>query len=316
MIITRTPMRISFIGGGSDLPAYYREYGPGAVIGMAIDKYVYVMVNEQYEGRVLAHYRETENVATVKELRHDRMRACLTSADMRDSIEVTSMADMPGGMGLGASSAFTVGLMNALAVYADPVTLAKKACQIEINDLGLPIGKQDQYLCAMGGFRFLQFHADERVEIDSVPLMNGFIDHLLLLALPVTHDASALLREQAAAMSDEEKRSDVRELVNLAYSFREALATKNYRGCGVLMDLAWLLKRGLTPHISNETIDYYYHTARRNGAYGGKLCGAGGGGCMLFIAPPDTHQKIIESTGLRHVLFRMSVTGSEVIYAF
>lgn len=312
MIITRTPLRISFVGGGSDLPAFYR-HEPGATLGAAITKYVYVMVKPEYTGRVLAHYRVTEDVTTVQELQHDRMRACLRRASIENSIEVTSMADVPGNTGLGSSSAFTVGLLGALHP-SEPFHLAQVACGVELHDLGAPVGKQDQYLTALGGIRFLQFHSDERVEIDSVQVPDDFHAHLLLLTVGGTHDAGQLLAAQSAAM-DGIRRHNVTTMVELAYIFREFLEQGDFEACGKVLDSAWSLKRRLAPGITTDAIDGAYAVARQVGAWGGKLCGAGGGGFLLVMAPPDKHAAIARATGLRPLPFGFDHEGTKVIYA-
>jgi D-glycero-alpha-D-manno-heptose-7-phosphate kinase len=320
VIITRTPLRISFCGGGSDLPAFYRHEA-GAVIGVAINKYVYVAVKPEYTGRVLAHYRSTEDVATVAELKHDRMRACLESFDIAGAIEIASMADVPGSTGLGSSSAFTVGLLSALDHHVGicapdtQIELAREACRVEIDTLGAPIGKQDQYLTALGGLRFLQFHGDETVEVDSVTAPATFHAHLLLLGTPLTHDASAILAHQARAMDDERKRLAVRALVAGAYTFRDALEAGNLRACGETLHHAWTIKRALAPGITNSQVDGWYNRAMDAGAWGGKLCGAGGGGFLLVMAPPDRHDAIITATGLRALPFAFDDEGTQVIYS-
>jgi D-glycero-alpha-D-manno-heptose-7-phosphate kinase len=320
MIITRTPLRISFCGGGSDLPSYYR-HETGAVIGAAINKYVYVALKHEYTGRVLAHYRATEDVATVAELKHDRMRACLERWGFTQSVEVTSMADVPGNTGLGSSSAFTVGLLGALDHHVGicapdtQIELAREACRVEIDDLRAPIGKQDQYLTALGGLRFLQFHGDETVEIDSVTAPAAFLSHLLLLGTPLTHDASAILAHQARAMDDEQKRAHVRALVDLAYGFRQSLEAGQLHDCGHILSEAWQRKRAITDGITNDAIDTWYGAALSAGAWGGKLCGAGGGGFLLVLAPPERHDAIVAATGLRALPFAFDFEGTQVIYS-
>ncbi len=314
MILTRTPLRISFCGGGSDLPAFY-EHEDGATIGAAMQRYVYVAVKPEFTGRVLAHYRATEDVATVAELKHDRMRACLLRAGIQDSIEVTSMADVPGSTGLGSSSAFTVGLLHALGLTEHALECAALACQIEMDDLGYPIGQQDQYLTALGGLRFLQFHKDGSVEVDDVTAPPDFADHLLLLATPTTHDASAILAHQSAAMLSEHKRAAVRAMVEGAYAFRAALEAGDLRGCGGILDRAWHLKRSLCAGITTPAIDRWYERACAVGAWGGKLCGAGGGGFLLVMAPPERHAAIAQETGLRGLPVAFDTEGTRVLWA-
>lgn len=318
MIITRTPLRISFVGGGSDLPAYYR-HETGAVIGAAIDKYVYVAVKSEYTGRVLAHYRATEDVAIALHLQHDRMRESLIRHHIESGIEITSMADVPGNTGLGSSSAFTVGLLHALAHYQQRYTdkriLADAACDMEIRRCGAPIGKQDQWLTAWGGINFLQFHRDESVEIDAVRVPYIFLSYLLLLATPYIHDASAILARQSARMDNEARRADVRSMVDLAYSFRQCLEAGQLWDCGYIIHEAWQRKKSLADGITNASINHWYGVARAAGAWGGKLCGAGGGGFLLFMAPPDKHAAIVQATGLRPLAFRFDDDGTQVIYS-
>lgn len=313
MIITRTPLRVSFCGGGSDLPAYYR-HADGACIGMAIDRHVYVCLKDRFEGGILAHYRATEDVRAASDLRHSRMRACLARAGITDGFEIASLADVPGSTGLGSSSAFTVGLLHALRPDKQPITYAETACQVEIGDLGAPIGKQDQYLTALGGLRFLQFHADETVEIDDVSAPPDFCTHLLLLATPTMRDTDVILAGQAWAMRDEAKREQVRAMVDLAYGFRASLEAGQLRDCGATLDEAWRRKRTLTTGITNGAIDRWYALAKGAGAWGVKLCGAGGGGFLLVMAPPSRHDAIIHDTGLRALAVAMDTEGTKVIY--
>lgn len=307
MIITKTPLRISFVGGGSDLPSYYREE-PGAVVSATIDRFVYVAVNEQFEGRVLAHYRTTEDVAHARDLHHDRMRVCLLSAGLTDSIEVTSMADVPGSTGLGSSSAFTVGLLQALRPGATPERYARRACQIEIDVLHAPIGKQDQYAAAFGGVNQIRFLPDETVEVQSVACDYAALSaHLLLLYTGNIRqcDAGQVLAGQ------QQGRGDIRELVALTDPFVTALAWGNLAMCGEIMDWAWSIKR----QFVGELVDHWYAAALAAGAWGGKLCGAGGGGFMCFLAPPEKHSTIIQALSLRHVPIHLEARGTQVVYA-
>lgn len=308
MIITRTPLRISFVGGGSDLPWFHQE-DPGAVVAAAIDKYVYVAVKPEYTGRVLAHYRTTEDVATVAELRHDRMRAGLLSAGITDSIEVASMADVPGSTGLGGSSAFTVGLLRALHPEIGPAEpIARAACAIEINDCGAQIGKQDQYTAAYGGVNLLRFDRD-RVTAEPIACdLEALSAHCLLLDTGLSRqgDAGQML---AAQRRDREA---PRELAYLAERFATVLAAGDLRRCGVILESAWSFKRRL---CSTPQIDAWYNAARKAGAWGGKLCGAGGGGFLLFLAPPDRHTAIADALQLRRVPVTIVLHGSQVVYA-
>jgi D-glycero-alpha-D-manno-heptose-7-phosphate kinase len=306
VIVTKTPLRISFVGGGSDLPSFYREE-PGAVVSATIDKYIYVAVNEQFEGRVLAHYRATEDVAYAGDLRHDRMRACLLSAGIDHAIEITSMADVPGNTGLGGSSAFTVGLLQALRPGATPESYAVHAYQIEARDCGAAIGKQDHYAAAFGGLNLYRFLPNEVVKV--IPILHdpdALNSHLLLLYTGQAREGDA-----GQVLAGQRQRHDaVRTLVNLALDFGDALQHGNFEHCGGLLHLAWNVKREFA---STSQIDAWYSAARQAGAWGGKLCGAGGGGFMLFLAPPERHAAIVGALGLRHVPIRIVPHGSQVV---
>lgn len=308
MIVTRTPLRISFVGGGSDRPSFYREE-PGAVVAAAIDKYVYVAANEQFEGRVLAHYRATEDVATAAELKHDRMRACLLSAGLTDAIEITSMADVPGSTGLGSSSSFTVGLLHALRPGATPESYAAHACRIEMDDCAAPIGKQDQYVAAFGGLHLYRFQPDETVTITPIACdLDALSSHLLLLYTGTARagDAGQTLARQ------HQPREAVRALAALAPDMAGALTAGNWQACGELMDAAWGIKQYF---VNDDRVRIWYRAARRLGAWGGKLCGAGGGGFLAFLAPPERHQAISQTIGLRAAPVRCGAAGSEVVWA-
>lgn len=313
MIVTRTPLRINFAAGGSDLPAYYHQ-APGAVIGMTIATYVYVCVKPNFDGRVLAHYRATEDVEQASDLRHTRMRACLAHFGIKRGIEIASLADVPGSTGLGSSGAFLVGLITALAAYTNeriaPVEAARLAWQIETSIEA--VGKQDQYFAALGGAMLLGFHADESVAIDHVAVRGDLVDHLLLLATPLTRDAGAILAEQATTFAS--TAPIVAQIVEMAYQFVPLLERGRYQDAGALLDEVWQLKRMLAPGITNDAIDGYYAAARAAGAWGGKVCGAGGGGFMLFLASPDRHADICHALGLRVVPVRIAPYGSRVVY--
>lgn len=306
MILTRTPLRISFVGGGSDRPSFYQEE-PGACVAAAIDKYVYVAVNPKYDGSIRAAYSITENVDSVDQLQHDLIREALKAAAIDGGVEIHSIADIPGGTGLGSSSAFMVGLLKALRPGATAESYAGHACEIEINRCHKPIGKQDQYTAAYGGLNLLGFSSSgvtvERVACD----LDVLSAHCLLLDTGMARqgDAGAVLAAQ------QQDRDDVRQLASLAKDFAKALADGNLRLCGAIMDTAWMFKR---QYVSNEQIDAWYSLAYHWGAWGGKLCGAGGGGFLLFLAPPDRHTTIINALGLRHVPICVGVPGSEVVW--
>lgn len=311
MILTKTPLRISFVGGGSDRPSFYNEE-PGACVATAIDKYVYVAVNGKYDGSIRAAYSITENVASVDELQHELIREALGWIKHEKGIEIHSIADIPGGTGLGSSSSFTVGLLAALMAhgggYWNAAAVAKIACQIEIEDCAKPIGKQDQYTAAYGGLNLLGF-TSKGVTVSPIACdLDALSSHCLLLdtGLARTGDAGAVLAGQ------QQDRDDVRELAHLAGAFAEALEINDLEACGQIMDLAWLIKR---KYAGSDRLDAWYSQATSAGAWGGKLCGAGGGGFLLFLAPPDKHQAIIGALKLRHVPITVGVPGCEVVYA-
>jgi D-glycero-alpha-D-manno-heptose-7-phosphate kinase len=308
MILTRTPLRISFVGGGSDRPSFYNEE-PGACVAAAIDKYVYVAVSESYSGNIRAAYRQIEDVPHVTDLHHDLIREALLWHHITRGVEVHSIADVPGGTGLGSSSAFAVGVLAALQGHtSNRAALAADACNLEIDRCRHLIGKQDQYTAAYGGVNLLGFTADG-VTVDPIACdLDALSSHCLLLdtGLSRTGDAGAVLASQ------QQDRDDVRTLAHLARSFASALASGNYRLCGAQMDAAWMVKR---EYCSTPVLDHWYTVAEDAGAWGGKLCGAGGGGFLLFLAPPERHQAIVQALGLRHVSIRVGVGGSEVVWA-
>jgi D-glycero-alpha-D-manno-heptose-7-phosphate kinase len=304
MILTKTPLRISFVGGGSDRPSFYQEE-PGACIAAAIDKYVYVAVNPKYDGSIRAAYSVTENVARVDELQHELIREALK---LTGRVEVHSIADIPGGTGLGSSSAFTVGLLAALAQYGKNAQLARDACAIEIDRCAKPIGKQDQYTAAYGGLNLLGFSRDGVTVSPIACDLAALSAHCLLLDTGLTRrgDAGAVLAAQ------EQDRDDVRQLAHLAHFFMHRLTQGDLEACGGVMDTAWMVKR---KYVTTDRLDSWYSQAYSLGAWGGKLCGAGGGGFLLFLAPPERHQAIIQALRLRHVPITVGVKGCEVVYS-
>lgn len=308
MILTKTPLRISFVGGGSDRPSFYSEE-PGACVAAAINQYVYVAVNPKYDGTIRAAYSVTENVATVDQLQHELIREAIKWTKHTGGIEVHSIADIPGGTGLGSSSAFTVGLLAALDPYGEHLWTANIASQIEIEACKKPIGKQDQYTAAYGGLNLLGFGM-QGVTVSPIACdLDALSQHCLLLDTGMARqgDAGAVLAGQ------QQDRDDVRQLASYAYSFAAALQTNNWIACGRIMHLAWNIKRRFIGHFSSF-INGAYSLALDRGAWGGKLCGAGGGGFLLFLAPPERHPAIIGALGLRHVPIRVGVKGCEVVY--
>lgn len=317
MIITRTPYRISFVGGGSDLPAFYRDE-PGRVVSATIDKYITIAATRKYDDDVRVSYSQTENIARAADVQHPLVRAALQLANIQKGIEIVSIGDIPAGTGLGSSSAFTVGLLKALYAlqgeFHTADSLAASACHVEIEMAHSPVGKQDQYAAAFGGLRSYTFWPDGRVTPEAIPVsLDELSPYLLLLDTGLRRDANPILVQQGRAMLDTRKRADVRAMANLAGAFRDALLAGKLEECGAVMDAAWRHKRSLG--ASGDQIDAWYSTARTAGAWGGKLCGAGGGGFLLFLAPPARHPDVAHALGLRQVPIRLSNAGSQVIYA-
>jgi D-glycero-alpha-D-manno-heptose-7-phosphate kinase len=324
LIISRTPLRISFAGGGTDLPAYYRQEA-GAVLSTAINKYIYITVNNKFDDKIRASYSVTEIVDTVDELRHELIREALKIVMPPCGIEITSISDIPSqGTGLGSSSTYTVGLLNSLyahlGMHVGAERLARESCQIEIERCAKPIGKQDQYIAAYGGLQFIQFNPDESVYVDPVICEQEtklrLQESLLMLYTGMTRSADDILREQSHnTESDAEKRASLKRMSCLAYQLREALLINDLDGFGEVLHAGWLEKKKLASGISNPAIDRWYETARRNGAVGGKVLGAGGGGFLLLCAPPQRFYDIMRALPeLRPVPFRLEPQGSKIIY--
>jgi D-glycero-alpha-D-manno-heptose-7-phosphate kinase len=323
VIITRTPLRISFAGGGSDFPAVYsRSFG--AVVTTAIDKYMYITVNRKFDEKIRASYSITEMVDRVDDLKHELIREALRMTSIAGGIEITSISDIPSrGTGLGSSSTYTVGLLHALHAFAgrhvDARRLAEEACAIELDRLGKPIGKQDQYIAAYGGLQFIRFEPDG-VLVE--PLRPGgefrqdLEEHLLLLYTGVTRRAEAILGEQQRNLEEGDAALDgAVRLRDLAVDLRAAILDRRLSAVGEILDAGWAIKRGLASGISTPQIDEWYATARTGGAIGGKVVGAGGGGFLLLFAAPRDHARILERLpALRPVPIRFEPFGSRIIY--
>lgn len=302
MIATRTPLRVSLVGGGTDLPAFY-QHEPGAVLSTTIDHYVWVAVkrhSELFFEPIRLNYKESEEVNHVHELRNDIARETMKFLEIEPPIYISTVGDVPASTGLGGSSAFCVGLLNALHTFkgerVSAGQLAEEACRIEINVLGHPIGKQDQYAAAFGGLNVFRFHPGGSVTVEHQYLSNGkrreLFASMLMFWTGHQRDANDVLIEQSANVESElarmrRMRDQVDELQTLLRSGRYDL-----REVGALLHEGWLMKRELAAHISNEVIDELYEKAIAHGAYGGKLCGAGNGGFLLFVAPPERHEAL------------------------
>jgi D-glycero-alpha-D-manno-heptose-7-phosphate kinase len=324
LIISRTPLRISFAGGGSDLPAFYRQES-GAVLSTAINKYIYINVNKKFDDQIRASYSITEIVDQVEELKHELIREALKMVEPACGIEITSISDIPSqGTGLGSSSTYTVGLLNSLYAHigqhVGAERLAQGACEIEIERCQKPIGKQDQYIAAYGGLQYIRFNPDESVFVDPVicaPETKVKLQQsLLMLYTGMTRSADKILKEQSLnTTNDEQKRSSLRKMTRMAGELRNAIVDNDLDGFGEILHQGWMEKRKLAAGISNHRIDEWYETARQNGAIGGKVLGAGGGGFLLLYAHPEDFPDIMRSLPeLRPVSIKFEPQGSKIIY--
>ena len=322
MIITRTPLRISFAGGGTDLPDFYRAYGGGAVTSAAIDRYMHVIVNEKFDRSIRVAYSRTENVDRLDDLQHELVREAMRATGVHDSLEVHTIADIPGeGTGLGSSSTLTVGLLNALYAYRgvlkDPAELAEEACRIEIDRLRGTLGKQDQYIAAFGGIEYFDFRPDDSVRTTPIPLSTAhrleLSDHLSLFYTGITRKAQKILVDQNARTA--ENKDVLLRMRDLAGDARNALLQRDWAGLGRVLDEGWQFKRKLSSGISTSEIDQQYAAAKAAGAYGGKITGAGGGGFLLLLHPPERSRQIAESLSpMTRLPVRITPEGSRILF--
>ena len=315
---------MSFVGGGSDLPVFYRKFG-GAVVSTAINQFVYITVNKKFDEKIRVSYSKTEEAGTVDRIKHPLVRETMKLLKIDGGMEITSVADIPGrGSGLGSSSSFTVGLLHALHAYAERYAsaeqLAREACEIEIERCGEPIGKQDQYAAAFGGLNFIQFHEDDSVSVEPIlckrETLRTIQDHILVFDTGITRSASDVLKHQQSAVASEKKKQSVmRKMVALAEQMKSELQRNRAGAFGEIIHEGWLLKKSLTSGISTDAIDDWYAKARKAGAVGGKLLGAGAGGFLMFYAPPEKHEAITQSLGkLRLMDFKFEPQGSRIIF--
>lgn len=323
MIITKTPLRISFVGGGTDLKAFY-EREEGAVLSSAISLYIYIAVHPYFEGKFVLKYSDTETVEGLDEIRHPLFRECLRSMDMTGSLEIASFADIPSrGSGLGSSSSFAVGLIKALAAFkgqdASPAEVAAKACQIEIEKLGEPIGKQDQYAAAFGGFNVIRFLSDGNVKVEplslSPDLKDALASHLVLFYTDKTRSASTVLSTQQSNTKNDASTVDaLKRMRDQVWHLREELTQGRLDSMGTALDQAWQLKRTLAKGITDPYLDQLYFTAKEAGALGGKLLGAGGGGFFLFYCRPEKQRDLAKALHhLKRAPVSLDPLGSRVI---
>ncbi len=321
MIITKTPFRISFAGGGSDLADFFEKYG-GCVLSTSINRYCYISIHPYFdETSTMLKYSENELVHNLADIKH-RIFNCLLNERQIHGVEITSTADIPGGTGLGSSSTFTVGLLNTLNCYQGKYMskgrLAEKACEIEIQKLGSPIGKQDQYAAAFGGLNFIRFHQDGEVSVSPVMMQpetyRKLQENLILFYTGDTRSANSILAEQKKNMKAEDKTDNLKQMCVLAEEMRQALEENRLDFFGDLLNEGWRLKRTLASGISNPAIDEAYEIALANGALGGKLLGAGGGGFLLFYCLPRDQERLRVALRLRRFPFSFEKDGTSVIY--
>jgi D-glycero-alpha-D-manno-heptose-7-phosphate kinase len=323
MILSKTPLRMSFVGGGSDMSSFYREE-QGAVLSTSVDKYMYIAVNKKFDGSIRLSYSRTEEVSEVMRLEHPLVREALNLVGIRGGIEIASMADIPSkGSGLGSSSSYTVGLLNALYAFKNQFVskdrLAMEACDIEINRCGEPIGKQDQYAAAFGGLNLIRFNPDESVLVDPIICTPDFIrkieESILVFFTGRTRSASAVLQSQLEAMKLENRRFLMRRMVELAFELKREIESGSVDNIGSMLDENWQLKAQLSSGITDLQIDNWYRKGLQHGAKGGKLLGAGNGGFIMFFAPPENHQRIKDALiELRPIKFRFDRAGAQIVF--
>lgn len=322
MIITRTPFRVSFAGGGSDLPAFYRRH-EGCVLSVSINKYMYIMIHPTFnQVGTVVKYNRTEIVNNNREIRHPIARQLLLDHKV-NGVEIVSTADIPSGTGLSTSSAYTVGLIHALYAYqgkfCSQERIAREACELEIRKLGEAIGKQDQYGTAVGGLKFIRFLPDDSVDVEPVIVSHETLrqldENLLLFYTGMTHSSGVILKEQSQNVEQEEKYLSLIKMTELAHDMRDALIEKDLDAFGTILNQNWKLKQSLANGITNETVEMYYQIGIENGALGGKLLGAGGGGFLLFYCPKERQPRLRAAlSDLVELPFEMENSGTKVIY--
>lgn len=324
MIISRTPLRMSFAGGGSDIASYYRNFG-GAVISTAINKYIYVNVNQKFDNGIRVGYSKNEEVLNISEIEHQIVKEALIHLGIYGGIEITTIADIPSkGTGLGSSSTFTVGLLHALNAfkgeYISSDQLAQDACFIEIEKCGAPIGKQDQYAAAYGGLNLIEFNPDDSVVMSPIiceaKTIKTIESTILVFYTGMTRSASNLLLMQSQIMeSNIGKQAIMHKMVELAHDLVKDIRNNNPNTFGEILHEGWMLKKTISNGISNSEIDEWYRIARDAGAIGGRVLGAGAGGFLMLSAPPESHEYIKSKLHmLRCIPMSFDRLGSRIIF--
>jgi len=321
MIISRTPFRVSFCGGGSDMKSFYRR-SPGAVLSTTIDRYMYIMIHPYFHDKIRIKYSKLEDVDRIRQIKHTIVRACLERLGIEKGIEIASIADVPAGTGLGSSSAFAVGLLQALLAHQKKTCpkafLAEEACRVEIDILKEPIGKQDQYAASFGGLNVIRFHPDGGVAVEPVacrPEVKRRLEkRLLLFYVGKERRAGRILKVQSRNLSLRGYRDRMREMVRLTEEMRTALLAGRLIRFAEILHEGWMIKKTMAPDISDLNLDGLYARALEAGAVGGKLLGAGGGGFFLFYCPPKSQNDLRLALGLRELAFGFEKEGTKLIY--
>lgn len=330
MIITRAPLRISFVGGGTDIEDFYKKY-TGRVISVSIDKFVYIVANPGvFSNKFIIKYSETESVLDPKDFKHDRFKEAIIAAKLGEGAEIASFADLPSKTGLGSSSSFTVALVKALSSLKgkkiSKEEVADTACKLEIETLKEPIGKQDQYAAAYGGFNVIEFNKDGTVNVEPIFIDFSFKskleEHLMLFYTGMSRSASTVLTEQKKKI--EENFETYKKMSDSVLIFKEKLLAQDIKGMAEMLDEGWRRKKTLATAITNDNTDQLYKNALANGAWGGKILGAGGGGCLLLVVPPEKHAlvrialekkaKSLDLKDFKDIHFNFTQGGVDVLF--
>ncbi len=321
MIITRTPFRVSFAGGGSDIASFYQKHD-GCVLSTTINKYMYISVHPSFNRRqTVLKYSKTETVTDIADIEHQYFRQVLSNLQI-SGVELVSTADIPSGTGLGSSSSFTVGLLHSLYCYKGKYVsrerLASEACNVEIEQLGNPIGKQDQYAAAYGGLNFIEFRRNGGVAVEPIIMSENSLhkleNNLMMFYTGQLHSASSILEEQKKNIAAGDRELNQLKMCSLARDLREELQNNHIDAMGEILHENWMLKKTLANGISNPAIDDAYERALKAGALGGKLLGAGGGGFLLFYVPQEKQNAVKEALELPLMPMTFDRQGSSVIY--
>ena len=322
MIIVQTPLRISLFGGGTDFPSYFMEEG-GCVLSSGINKFIFVTVKERFDEKLRVSYTRTEIVDSVDDVNHELIREALRKTGVQKGIEIITMGDIPAGTGLGSSSTVTVGALHALHAYQNrwmsAYELAAEACDIEVRVLGKPIGYQDQYIAAVGGLRFIEFHPDGNVTCESVSIHADILTHLsenlLLFYTGMTRLADSILTDQKEKIG--QNKEILRTLKGMARTARASLSAGELSPIGELLHESWQLKKQLANGISNGLLEDSYTAARKAGALGGKVTGAGGGGFLLLYVPLEKRESVrMALSQLKEMPFHLEPDGTKVIFNY